>query len=99
VGILYKDVEIYVSAKSAEGAKWRDFQGAVSVNGIELPASDMEMTVENVVITRTKTSVRVSAPGWFDITMDIARASFWTNGPGANFVSAHPSSSFSSAGF
>lgn len=80
--------EVYVSAKSADTAGWKDTQGQVLVNGIELPASELNMTLsDGLTITRTRTSVRVVKADLLDVTLDIARAAFWENGPGQNFVS------------
>jgi hypothetical protein len=80
--------EVYVAAKSADNAGWKDYQGLVLVNGIELPLSDLNMTLsDGLSVTRTRTSVRVVKPDLLDVTLDIARASFWENGPGQNFVS------------
>lgn len=84
--------EIYVSAQSLQTVGWKDFQGVVLLNGIELPLSEVNLTLENgVSVTRTKTSVRVVKASVMDVTLDIARASFWENGPGQNFVSVFAS--------
>ena len=100
IGLLVDSDEIFVSAKSADSAAWKDFHGMVLVNGIELPLSDVSMTLQNgLTITRGKTSVRVAKAGVLDVTMDIARASFWENGPGQNFVSFFCPSIFLTLGF
>jgi hypothetical protein len=60
----------------------------VLVNGVELPLSAVDMKlVDGLSVIRTKTAVRVFKAGVLDVTLDIARASFWENGPGQNFVS------------